>query len=44
MLLLSRYFYISSKISKNAVEELELSVGKEAYAVIKATSVMVGIE
>ena len=44
MLLLSRYFYISSTISKNAVEELELAVGKEAYAVIKATSVMVGIE
>ena len=35
---------VSSTISKNAVEELELSVGKEAYAVIKATSVMVGIE
>lgn len=35
---------VSSTISKNAVEELELSVGKEAYAIIKATSVMVGIE
>ena len=35
---------VSSTISKNAVEELELSVGKEAYAIIKATSVLVGIE
>ena len=35
---------VSSTISKNAVKELELAVGKEAYAVIKATSVMVGIE
>ena len=35
---------VSSTISKNAVEELELAVGKEAYAIIKATSVMVGIE
>lgn len=35
---------VSSTISKNAVEELELAVGKEAYAIIKATSVMVGVE
>lgn len=35
---------VSATISKNAVKELELAVGKEAYAVIKATSVMVGIE
>lgn len=35
---------ISATISKNAVEELELSVGNQAYAVIKSTSVMVGIE
>lgn len=35
---------ISATISKNAVEELELSPGKEAIAVIKATSVMFGIE
>lgn len=34
----------TSTISKNAVEELELSVGKEAYAIVKATSVMVGVE
>ena len=35
---------VSATISKNAVKELELAVGKKAYAVIKATSVMVGIE
>lgn len=34
---------VSATISKNAVEELELAKGKEAYAVIKSTSVMVGI-
>ncbi|MEJ8752260.1 TOBE domain-containing protein [Lagierella sp. ICN-221743] len=35
---------ISSTISMNAIKELNLEVGKEAYAVIKATSVMVGID
>ena len=40
----TKFGVVSSTISKNAVEELELSVGKEAYAIIKATSVMVGIE
>ena len=35
---------ISATISKEAVKELELEPGKEAYAVIKATSVMVGID
>mgnify|MGYP002626306931 CR=1 FL=1 len=35
---------ISSTISMNAIRELELAVGKEAYAVIKATSVMVGVD
>lgn len=35
---------ISATISKNAVEELELSADKEAYAIIKSTSVMVGVE
>ena len=35
---------ISATISKKAVQELELSVGKEVYAIIKATSVMVGVE
>jgi len=28
----------------DAVKELGLAVGKEAYAIIKATSVMVGVE
>lgn len=35
---------ITSTISINAVQELGLQVGKEAYAVIKATSVMVGVD
>lgn len=35
---------ISSTISMNAIKELGLEVGKEVYAVIKATSVMVGID
>ena len=35
---------ISSTISMAAIKELGLEVGKEAYAVIKATSVMVGID
>ncbi|MBS6008411.1 MAG: TOBE domain-containing protein [Haemophilus parahaemolyticus] len=35
---------ITSTISISAVKELGLEVGKEAYAIIKATSVMVGIE
>jgi molybdopterin-binding protein len=35
---------VSATISMNAIKELELSVGKEAYAVIKATSVMVAID
>ena len=35
---------ISATISKEAVKELGLETGKEAYAVIKATSVMVGID
>ena len=35
---------ISSTISIDAVKELCLAVGKEAYAIIKATSVMVGVE
>jgi len=35
---------ISATISMEAVRELELKVGKEAYAVVKATSVMVGID
>ncbi len=35
---------ISATISMNAIKELGLEAGKEATAVIKATSVMVGIE
>lgn len=35
---------ISSTISIKSVKELDLAVGKEAYAIIKATSVMVGVE
>ena len=35
---------ITSTISMGAIEELGLEVGKEAYAVIKATSVMVGVD
>lgn len=35
---------ISSTISMSAIKELDLAVGKEAYAIIKATSVMVGID
>jgi molybdopterin-binding protein len=34
---------ISATISMDAVKELGLQVGSDAYAVIKATSVMVGI-
>ena len=33
---------VTSTISLAAIEELELEVGKEATAVIKATSVMMG--
>lgn len=35
---------ISSTISIESVKELDLAVGKEAYAIIKVTSVMVGVE
>lgn len=35
---------ISATISMNSIQELGLAVGKEAYAVIKSTSVMVGID
>ena len=35
---------VSSTISMNAIKELDLKVGKDAYAIIKATSVMVGID
>ena len=35
---------ISSTISMNAIKELGLTVGGTAYAVIKATSVLVAID
>ena len=35
---------ITSTISISAVKELGLEVGKDAYAIIKATSVMIGVE
>ena len=35
---------MSATISMAAIRELGLEVGKEAYAVVKATSVMVGVE
>lgn len=35
---------ISATISMDAVKELNLTVGSDAYAVIKATSVMIGVD
>ncbi|WP_019553549.1 TOBE domain-containing protein [Propionispira raffinosivorans] len=35
---------VSATVSMNAVKDLNLKVGKEAYAIIKATSVMIGVE
>lgn len=35
---------VSATVSMAAVRDLELEVGKDAYAVIKATSVMVGVD
>ncbi len=35
---------MSATISMNAIRELALTVGSEAYAVVKATSVMVGVD
>ena len=35
---------MSATISMNAIQELGLEVGKEAYAIVKATSVMVGVD
>lgn len=35
---------VSATVSMAAVKELNLEVGKDAYAVIKATSVMIGID
>lgn len=35
---------ISATISLDSVKELGLEKGKDAYAIVKATSVMVGVE
>lgn len=35
---------MTSTISMNAIRELGLEVGQSAYAIVKATSVMVGID
>lgn len=35
---------ISSTISMNAIEDLGLKVGSPAYAVVKATAVMVAVD
>lgn len=35
---------ISSVITMTSIKELGLAIGKEAYAVIKASSVMVGVD
>ncbi|MDF2888273.1 MAG: hypothetical protein K0R23_2658 [Lacrimispora sp.] len=36
--------FISATISMASVRDLKLEVGSDAYAIIKATSVMVGID
>ena len=35
--------FISSTISMDAIKELDIKVGKEAVAIIKASSVMLGV-
>lgn len=35
---------IASTISMDSIKSLNLKVGSDAYAIIKATSVMVGVE
>lgn len=35
---------ISATISMDSVKELGLEIGNEAYAIVKATSVMIGID
>jgi len=35
---------VTSSITNAAVDELDLAAGKEAYAVVKASDVMIGID
>ena len=35
---------ITSTISMGSIKELELEVGKEAYAIVKASSVIIGVD
>ena len=35
---------VTSSITNAAVDELKLTVGKDAYAVVKASDVMIGID
>jgi molybdopterin-binding protein len=35
---------VTSSITNAAVDDLKLAVGKDAYAVIKASDVMIGID
>lgn len=35
---------VSATISMTAIKDLELAVGKPAYAVVKATSVMIAVD
>jgi molybdopterin-binding protein len=37
-------FVVTSSITNAAVDELKLAAGKEAYAVVKASDVMIGID
>jgi molybdopterin-binding protein len=41
---LAKGYEVVSIITKESAERLQLAVGKEAYAVIKASSVMIAID